>query len=794
MPERGEISILLVEHASENLSWVEEHISGLDIELFWASSGVEALGLAKENDFAMALLGVNDPESASETAKMMLSNPETQHIPIIFVRNEPGEASLFLKAIGPGIVDYLTRSIDPLMLRNKLQLFRELFHQRKAARQHIFALSETHEQLRKGKERYKRLLESVTSYVYSVSVHDGLPVSTLHGQGCEAITGFSPEEYAADPDLWFRMIPEEDRPGVLDTAERILNTTAPLTIEHRIHHKDSIVHWVRNTLVPHFNLEGALVNYDGIIIDITERNLAERNLAKSVSLLEATLDSTADGILVVDMEGAVTSYNKKYLSLWDISEAVAADKNDRIAHELSLLKESETLAEKLHYMYSNPEAEDSELVELADGRLFEIYSKPQIMGDEIVGRVWSFRDITDKKKLEEQLRLAQKMEAIGQMAGGIAHDFNNILTVILGYGTLLQEQCGADEEQRDKIDQVLKAAERAANLTRSLLVFSSKQVMTPQVADLNDIVRNMEKFLRRIIGEDIELRTSYLQERINVYADNGQLEQVVMNLAANARDAMSGGGILNIETQFVELDEDFFQAYGCDEPGSYAMLMVSDNGCGMDEVTREKLFEPFFTTKGVGKGTGLGLSVVYGIVRQHKGYIKVYSEPGVGSTFKILIPLFKGELHAAATDYSLAPAGGAETILVAEDDPDIRLLAATCLMEFGYNVIVAKDGVEAIKKFHAHNKKIDLVIIDMLMPRKSGREVYKEIRRMRPDSRIFYISGYSPDLLQSKGLCKNSNEILMKPFRPFDLARKVREVLDKPAISLVIRQEKKVRP
>jgi CheY-like chemotaxis protein len=319
--------------------------------------------------------------------------------------------------------------------------------------------------------------------------------------------------------------------------------------------------------------------------------------------------------------------------------------------------------------------------------------------------------------------------------------------------------------------------------------------MTPQVVDLNDIVRNIEKFLRRIIGEDLQLRTNYPQERLTVYADSGQLEQVMMNMAANARDAMPGRGILNIETQSIELDEDFFQAFGDGEPGSYAMLMVSDNGCGMDNETRAKLFEPFFSTKGVGKGTDLGLSVVYGIVLQHKGYIKVYSEPGVGTTFKILIPIFKGELHDEAKEYALVPAGGTETILVAEDDPDIRQLVATSLQGFGYTVILAKDGADALRKFRANKKVIDLVVMDMLMPKKSGREVYREIKKMRPDTKSFYMSGYSPDLLQSKGFCENGNGILMKPFRPFDLARKVREVLDKPAISLAgLPTRKKVSP
>lgn len=778
MPERGKISILLVEHSSENLSWIEEHISGLDIELFWAASGIEALELARKNDFVMALLGMNNPAAGVETAKLILSHPETQHLPVMFVSDRPEEVSLPMKSINSGIVDYLTRPIEPLILRNKLLLFRELFHQRKAAKQHILALRKTHEQLRKGKERYRRLLESVTTYVYSVTVYEGVPIATTHGQGCEAMTGFSPEEYAADPELWFSMIPEEDRPLVLDVAERILNTASPLTIEHRIHHKDGTIHWVRNTLVPHFDQEGTLVSYDGIISDITERTHAVRKLATSVSLLEATLESTADGILVVNTEGAVTSYNKKYLSLWGITEAITANKKGRISHVLRQLKAPENYAENLRQIYAHPEAENSELVELADGRLFEIYSKPQIMGDEIVGRVWSFRDITERRQLEEQLRQAQKMEAIGQFSGGIAHDFNNILTVIIGYGYQLWENMQADDPQREYIEQVLAAADRAANLTRSLLVFSRKEVMTPQAVDLSEITRNVEKLLRRMIGEDVQLKTRYTPDCLRVCADSGQLEQVLMNLAANARDALPDGGILTIETQVQELDEEYAQALGCGEPGRYGLLSVSDNGAGMDEKTLNKIFDPFFTTKAVGKGTGLGLSIVYGIIRQHNGYITVFSEPGVGTTFTILIPLVKGVLYSDTSEFLQKPAGGSETILVAEDDPAIRSMAESNLRRYGYTVLLAEDGVGAVEAYRAHHEGIDLVLLDMLMPGKSGWKVHEEMKKVRPDVRALFMSGYSPDLLRSKGYYGKAPELLMKPFKTLDLARKVREILD----------------
>ncbi|MDD5286191.1 MAG: response regulator [Desulfuromonadaceae bacterium] len=779
MPDRGKISVLLVEDGSENLNWVEEHLLCLGVDLFWAASGCEAMTLVCENDFGMALLGVSTLNDGIETAAMIHSNPITRHLPIIFVCNGPLELSLPFQVIGHGIVDYLTKPIDPVLLQNKVQLFRELYHQRKAIAQHNEEQIETHQQLQKSRERYIRLLESVTSYLYSVAIHEGEPVATVHGAGCEAVTGFSPEEYDDDPELWFRMIPDEDRPLVLDVAERILKAPSPLTIEHRINHKDGRIHWVRNTLVPHFDLEGRLFSYDGVIIDITERNHAERRLAKSVSLLEATLESTADGILVVDTEGGVASYNRKYLSLWNITEEIAAERNSRIAHELGQLKDPEPLAEKLGYMYSHPEAENSELVELADGRLFEIYSKPQIMGDEIVGRVWSFRDVTERRQLEEQLRQAQKMEAVGRFSGGIAHDFNNILTLIIGYGLQLRESFKEDDPEREYIDQVLAAAERAANLTRSLLVFSRKEVMTPRIVDLNEITRDVEKFLRRMIGEDVQLRTGYTPDRLRVFADSGQLEQVLMNLATNARDAMPDGGSLAIKTEIQELDDEYVQAQGHGEAGDYAYLSVSDNGAGMDAKTLSRIFEPFFTTKDIGKGTGLGLSIVYGIIRQHNGFIDVQSEPGAGTTFNILIPLVKGESQGDSREPVRKPAGGIETILVAEDDPLIRIMVESNLRRYGYEVLMAEDGAAAVEIYLRDSERIDLVLLDMLMPGKSGWNVYEEMKNIRPDVKALFMSGYSPDLLRCKGFCPEEVELLTKPFKTDDLARKVRDILDK---------------
>jgi PAS domain S-box-containing protein len=389
------------------------------------------------------------------------------------------------------------------------------------------------------------------------------------------------------------------------------------------------------------------------------------------------------------------------------------------------------------------------------------------------------QDITDRKHMEEQLRQSQKMEAIGQLAGGVAHDFNNILTAIYGHCSVLQMKMGKDAPFRSDIDQIYAAAERAANLTRSLLAFSRKQIMSPKKVNLNEIVLNVGKLLTRIIGEDIQLKTVSTGKPHRVFADSGQIEQVLMNLAANARDAMPNGGIITIATELQEIDESFIQAYGYGEEGKYVVLSVSDTGRGMDAETSKKIFEPFFTTKEVGKGTGLGLSIVYGVIKQHNGYINVYSEPGKGTTFRIYLPqVYEEDADNEEEAPAVYPSMGSETVLVAEDDATIRELAESILKKFGYNVILALDGADAVEKFKAHSDEIAIIVMDMIMPRKSGKEAYEEICKVRADVKILFMSGYSPDLLHDRGIFDSSEEVLVKPIHPLDLVRKVRAMLD----------------
>jgi PAS domain S-box-containing protein len=388
-------------------------------------------------------------------------------------------------------------------------------------------------------------------------------------------------------------------------------------------------------------------------------------------------------------------------------------------------------------------------------------------------------NITDRRKLEDQLLQSQKMESIGTLAGGIAHDFNNILTAIIGYASVTQMKMPEDDPLRHNLEQILASSERAAVLTQSLLAFSRKQISNPEAVNLNELVRKAEKFLSRVIGEDIELKMTLSDNGLTVMADAGQLEQVLMNFATNAKDAMPKGGTLTIETGLEELDMDFLKIHEYGKPGMYAMLTVTDTGHGMDENTRQRIFEPFFTTKEVGKGTGLGLSMVYGIIKQHNGYINCYSEPGAGTTFKIYLPVIEKETEKAKKEEHITLSGGTETILLAEDEESVRRLMKEVLEEDGYKVIEAADGEEAVNKFMENKDRIDILLLDIIMPKMNGREAYERIKRIKPDIKLLMASGYPTDFISQKGIIEEGLNFIAKPMSPTKLLKKVRDTLDK---------------
>jgi PAS domain S-box-containing protein len=656
--------------------------------------------------------------------------------------------------------------------------------------------------------------------------------------------------------------------------------------------------------------QGRLMSRTVVLREITHRKWTEERLEGSLSLLNATLESTADGILVVHRSGKTVGYNRKFLNMWHLPDSLVVWGNDLLSHEIVLnqLREPKEFLRKVEELYANPELEGYDITEFKDGRIFERYTQPRRVGDTIVGRVVSFRDITEHKRLqkqlhetkshlenllenandaiytldlegkltyvnhravgltgysreelvgrdiasilhpddlperlehlkragtgvpqitrlrfirkegdavtlsmnetpiikegkivgifgigrditrevelEDQLRQAQKLEAVGQLAGGVAHDFNNLLTVILGHTELALMKTLDDSSLRKDLSEVKMAAERAADLTGQLLTFSRKQMIQPKVIDLNVTISRMNRLLRRLVREDIDFRVERAPELWRIMADPNQVEQVIVNLVVNARDAMPEGGTIFLETDNVEIGNERAKELGGIRAGRYVMLSVTDTGNGMSKEIQKRIFEPFFTTKPEGKGTGLGLSTVYGIVRQHKGGVWVHSRIGQGTTFKAYMPAVDGK---DATERLVAspqiPRGFEETILVVEDEESVRGMVVTTLSELGYAVWEAHGGPQALAFLDEQGVEPDLLITDVVMPGIGGEKLAEECERRLPDVQILFISGYTDNAIHKDGVLKEGIEFLQKPFTPLSLALKVRELLanSKPA-------------
>ena len=507
--------------------------------------------------------------------------------------------------------------------------------------------------------------------------------------------------------------------------------------------------------------------------DITERKRAEKILREEQNKLEAVMSAIGDGITVQDRQFRILYQNAPHREKQGdhVGEVCysAYQHRDQICKGCLLVtcfadgrvhrRETSAVTDrgKLHMEVSASPLRD------AEGR--------------IIGGIEVVRDITQRKSLEEQLLHAQKMEAVGQLAGGVAHDFNNILTAIIGYGSLLQMNTGSDDPNRPYIDQVLASAERASKLTRSLLTFSRKQTMQLRTIDLNSIVRDINKLLRPLIGEDVELRVVLAESELTVMADGGQIEQVLMNLTSNAHDAMPQGGRITIETRLADIAEADCETLGIERAGRYVLLSVADTGTGMDDETQKRIFNPFFTTKDPGRGTGLGLAIVYGIVSQHQGTIHVSSKPGGGTTFTIALPYYAAVPDVEPSDEA-SPLGGDETVLLVEDEAEVRQLLKLVLENAGYAVIEAADGEEGLARFLESQDAIRIVLTDVIMPKKNGRELYESIRAVRSDIKALFMSGYSEEIMQRRGISDQGAYYLPKPVAPDTLLRKIRAVLD----------------
>jgi PAS domain S-box-containing protein len=528
----------------------------------------------------------------------------------------------------------------------------------------------------------------------------------------------------------------------------------------------------------------------GVIVDITEQKRFEEALKESEEQFRTLMEQSPLSIHIMTPEGITVEVNKAYEDLWGLKQEdikdyrLLEDKQIEALGIMPIMKEgfAGKAASFPPVYYKCLDSVGKGNARWIQGKIYPIKNKI----NKIINVVLVYEDITqkvqageEKKKLEAQLIQSQKLEAVGLLAGGIAHDFNNMLTVIMGYGNILLSEISKESHLKPYINEILNSAEISANLTRQLLAFSRKQILSPRLTDINGLINEIKKLIKRIIGEDIEFITLLTNHPLPVIVDPGQIEQVLLNLCANSRDAMPQGGKLFIQTEYIYMDDFSAKTHELEIPGQYVLLSISDTGHGMNQETLSKIFEPFFTTKEMGKGTGLGLAIVYGIIKQHKGNITAYSEPGKGTTFKIYLPLQEKELPHQPLTAGTSSRDNYETILLAEDNEEVRKTMKMMLENAGFKVIEAKDGNEAVQLYSKYKDKIHLFLSDMIMPRMSGKEARDEIRNIKPNIKVLFTSGYTADLISTNGTLDKEIDFISKPVTPKVLITKVREILDR---------------
>jgi PAS domain S-box-containing protein len=724
--------------------------------------GQSALAVMVERAVNLAILDVQLPDiSGLDLLRSIKASSPTTEVIVI-----TGHASVptAIEAINGTAFAYV---IKPFEMDHLLAVIEKALEKQRLVRT-----------LRESEERYRLVAEHIQDAILLLDLEGRIVLTNRRG---EELTGY--------PAATLRNRPISSlltREGAEEAASRIEAAKAGRDVtpffEAEVLRRDGTRVWVEAN-VANVLKDGKVSGRLAVVRDITMRRQAEAALRETSQRLQAVVDAAPVAIIAADRAGRVVLWSRAATRLLGWTEGEVLGK---VLPSIPEERRAEFEAARGQNFRGEPTLYETQR-RRKDGSLVDVITStaPLTGPDESTsGTLGILVDITERRQLEDQLRQAVKMEGIGRLAGGIAHDFNNLLTVIGGRTHILMNRLPADHPMRRDLELIQKTGERAAGLTRQLLAFSRKQILQPTVLDLNWVVSDVRSLLERLLGEDIELITKLSPGLSTILADHGQLEQVILNLAVNAKDAMPRGGRLTLETSEVTLDESYSRQHVDIPPGTYVALAVSDTGIGMDQATQARVFEPFFTTKEVGKGTGLGLATAYGIIKQSNGHIAVCSEPGIGTVFRIYLSRTAGTAgeRAAKTRKEHDPIPlGTETVLLAEDDLALRALTRDILEMQGYAVVEATDVEDAQRVSERHEGIVHLLITDVVMPRMSGRALADAIRRQRPAIKVLFMSGYTDDAIVHHGVLDPGTAFLQKPFTPVTLGRKVREVLDQPS-------------
>ena len=757
------LKVLLVEDNAADARLVREMLkdSHRPVDLTHASRLRDALECLRTQRFSAILLDLNLPDSEGMNT-FLRARGEAMHAPIVVLTGVADE-EVAARAVREGAQDYLVKAeVDgPLLYRSiRYAVERQAYD----------------EAIRSGEALYRNLIEGS---IQGVVIHvDG--IIQLANPALASMLGLDSAEELTGQPVWQYIAPQDRDMAQAYQKARREGRPAPNNFElHLLKRDGSVI--ALDCMASSIAWQGGQATL-ATVVDTTERQRAEQGLRASEERFRQIAENIKEAFIIVELDGFRPLYlSRMWEEIWGrpLEEAY----RDPLAWVRAVHPDDATVVVEARRAIEKGEAisrtfrlvRPDGTIRWVRARAFPVYNA----NHELYREVGLVEDITDLRRTEEQLLQAQKMEAIGRLAGGVAHDFNNLLTAILGYSELVLQDLGPDHPSATDVKEIRAAGQSAENLTRQLLAFSRRQILSPQTLDLNKVLTRVDALLQRIIGEDVELTMKLTAPLGRVSADPGQIEQVVLNLAVNARDAMPSGGKLTIETANAVLDEDYVSKHAGAAAGPCVMLAVTDTGTGMDDTTQQRLFEPFFTTKEPGRGTGLGLATVYGIVAQSRGSIWVYSELGQGSTFKVYLPVTTEEAApAAAAEITPASLSGTETVLVVEDQNEARSVICQTLRRRGYTVIEAINGPDAIVKGRQLDVPIDVMLTDVVMPGMGGRRVAEVIRATRPNLKVVHMSGYTDSAIVDHGILEPGVTFVQKPFATDALLRKIRQVLD----------------